>query len=652
MTSQLRALLSLPTPLTIPPSDLSLVLASFRLSSSSATLDAERTLSLAILSRPLSPSTATSLLSSLSSLLSYNSSSPDRIQGLGALTALLQVAPQSALAFLQDPQFQRSFSGTVEKISGTKKGGGEGDGERAALVRLLVEAAGVGSLRAQVREQAGEWLESLLSGEKDELVKTTAAVAVIKLRLGREEGMPAPTPRPNETTLDSLGTLLSTSYITSSSSSSSPDSQQASLVALEGISYLTLSSTPSSSALKSSLITPTSPFLTALLPLPPRNLSSPVAYTLATLLHHLTTYPPLTPPLPIPSALAPPPPPEPRLLVQSRNSTLLTSFPLLPTLHSLSTSPSSSPQTRALISTTLHSLIEDRTHRPTLIAAGVAKDLRSMAVSTDPSKRLPTTAARKIAVQALAKLLITAKPDLVFDKSGLLDVSFLLALEVAELDSSSLSAATEEEEEGGGGGRLLRIFECLMALTNVASLGGEVSEKLAAVIIGRQESGKEGGGGGGKEGRHMMRVVESAMLAPNAMVQRAATELVCNLVCTDAGVEFYDRSILPPSPSPPSPPTPTPPTEPTTAATGLSPSLHILIALCASPDLATQLAASGALASLIGSTPTIAFAVFGNATQKKGWETVLDLVRSDADEGLQIPFQSRTCVSRYFENRS
>lgn len=623
MASPLIALLSLPQPLSLSPPNLDLLLEPFLPSDVvSSDQEKERTLALAVLSRKLDAPTSSLLRTKLATLLSPSSGSAGRVQGLATLTALLQVTPQTAIKFLQDPSFQKAFSQAVEIISTPSQP--KDRGERPALVQLLVEAAGVQSLRAQVRTQAGEWLESVIdedeetAGDDGKPTRAMAAVAVIKLRLGREEGMPAPVPKANEVSLESIATLLSSVYI-SATSLPSPSSSKTTLVALEGISYLTLASTPGSTSYKSTLITPTSSFLHALLPTTPRPLNPASAYTLATLLHHLTAYPPHAPPPQVPAALgAQSAPPEPRDLVQSRNTLLLT-FPLLPTLQLLSTSSASSSQTRGLVAHVHASLIDDRAHRASLIQSGVAKDLRTLATTIDPTKRLAGPAQRT-AVQALAKLLITAKPDLVFDHSGLLDVSFLFAVEVYQIEDTS---ASDEDPE-----RLLRIFECLMALTNIASLGGEGAEKLAAVLVGR-EKGKEGG-------RSMMRIVEGAMLSSHPMVQRAATQLACNLVCTDAGTYFYEQSLSPPPPLPTadsSTPSPAPPTP--TSPTGLSPSLHLLLALCASPDLQTQLAASGAMASLLSATPIITLALFSDP-KRMAWGTVLDLIRDGSDEGLQL----------------
>ena len=142
--SPLLAYLSAPVPLSLPAEDLARLLAPFGGSSDA------RPLSLAILSRALDGSTTSALLSSVTTLLA---SPVTRIAGLDTLTALLQVAPPTALSLLASPALAQAFASTVTAIASSKPGPVE---SRTALVQLLVEAASVSALRAQVRDSAGE----------------------------------------------------------------------------------------------------------------------------------------------------------------------------------------------------------------------------------------------------------------------------------------------------------------------------------------------------------------------------------------------------------------------------------------------------------------------------------------------------------------
>jgi len=149
-------------------------------------------------------------------------------------------------------------------------------------------------------------------------------------------------------------------------------------------------------------------------------------------------------------------------------------------------------------------------------------------------------------IQALAKLAITASPVQVFgpNEGALFDA--IRPFSVMLMHPSS---------------NLLQRFEALMALTNLSSQSAEVGTRIARVDS-------------------LLNRVELLMLEEHALVRRAATELVCNLVA--GSEEVFGRYGG----------------EKTAAAKS---KLQVLVALCDVDDLPTRLAASGALAALTAS---------------------------------------------------
>ncbi|TBU62579.1 hypothetical protein BD310DRAFT_918715 [Dichomitus squalens] len=208
---------------------------------------------------------------------------------------------------------------------------------------------------------------------------------------------------------------------------------------------------------------------------------------------------------------------------------------------------------RSVVGKAILSLVEDKESRGKVLQAGGAKALQTIIHSILP----PSTSSNsnKIvqmekddfdAIQALAKLAITAAPVQVFgpNEGAIYDAIRPFALMVTHPNAS-----------------LLQRFEGMMALTNLSSQSAEAATRIARA-----------------DG--LTNKVELLMLEDHTLVRRAATELVCNLV---AGSEEVfnkwggDRDK---------------------AAQG---KLQVLVALCDVDDVPTRLAASGALATLTAS---------------------------------------------------
>lgn len=194
---------------------------------------------------------------------------------------------------------------------------------------------------------------------------------------------------------------------------------------------------------------------------------------------------------------------------------------------------------------------------------------------------------RRTAAHALALILISTNPSLLFPVSG----SMPLTSAIRPL----LTLLTEDPALASEGPRdLLPTFEALLALTNLASLpSGGPSE----IIISKS-----------------WKTIEDLLLSNNAMIQRASTQLVCNLVNCAKGIELFADET------------------PVAARR-----LHILIAMADVEDVDTRKAAGGALASVT----QFDGAVKSILNRERGVEILLGLCK---DEDEEIVHRGIVCV--------
>jgi protein unc-45 len=180
---------------------------------------------------------------------------------------------------------------------------------------------------------------------------------------------------------------------------------------------------------------------------------------------------------------------------------------------------------------------------------------------------------------ALARILISVNPALVFPASGLPNVTSAVQPLISLLKPATSIGLADQPRD------LLPTFEGLLALTNLAS-SSDISP--ANIIV-----------------RSAWDAIEDLLLSNNAMIRRASCELVCNLVATEAGFSKYAdqsrRSIQ---------------------------RLHTLLALADMDDLATRRAAGGALAMLTEYDSAIA----GVLEVKRGVDILLGLCQDDSEE--------------------
>ncbi|KAL8681604.1 MAG: hypothetical protein Q9186_002273 [Xanthomendoza sp. 1 TL-2023] len=246
-----------------------------------------------------------------------------------------------------------------------------------------------------------------------------------------------------------------------------------------------------------------------------------------------------------------------------------------------------SPASTAVVVNIMLSLTQTPALRGTIAQQGGARFLllkhTAITGTSDADKQ-----ARRTAGHALARVLISLDPTLVFPPAG----SPPLTSAIRPI----LSLLTEDQAGISEGPRnLLSSFEALLALTNLASTpSGEATE----III-----------------RQALPIIEDLLLSNNPMIQRATTELICNFMNSVAGIEiFADESKA------------------------ADRRLHILLALADVDDAATRKAAGGALATLT----CYEGVVKGITAKERGMDILLDLC---TDEDQDIVHRGLVCIN-------
>lgn len=602
--AKLSVILALPTSNPLSLNHFSLIFTAFATSKPSL-----RTLSLAVLARFLIPSplsgTLVALKKSLISLLA-GVESEQVIEGLTGLSAILQVTPSLGVTLLKNEEILCNLEEVVETI-GEGHVGANGsraptlveqqkrDREVLALVELLSLASGQSGVRVMVRKAAQSWVESILGRKRrdgDEQLRAWAGLTIVKLRLGKESESATGIPVAEETSapkwslekLVDLFTDLMLSQPMEEDDHLTDEHSAILLPCLEALAYLTLLP---SAVLKNRLLK--APCLTMLYRIAPfmsknphisvTSASGAINYAVATLLSHLTAYPPeeenqsdaeirrlrtLATPSTTPQSK-----PETKASVNIRNNILVAHTPsVFISLNLLR--KSSSRSTRRLCGSIFLALVEQQSLRPKLLQHGVANALTNLI----RRKEQPFTLLDLPPIQALAKIMITNNPKLLSHAVTLLENAEALVIPLGLAE----------------GANLLLKFECVMALTNIASVSGELAYAVADLKVPCD---------GYSEGRSLFTIAEELALIDNTMIRRAATELICNTVTTDAGYAYYSPTSPPITSSSTSSPLEQPETVSNpSAATRLA----FLVELCCSVDIPTALAASGAVVMLTENT--------------------------------------------------
>ncbi|TIB90036.1 hypothetical protein E3Q08_00886 [Wallemia mellicola] len=230
--------------------------------------------------------------------------------------------------------------------------------------------------------------------------------------------------------------------------------------------------------------------------------------------------------------------------VRGRNSRMLQAG-VASTLSALSRSKSL--LSRRNTSTVYLALITNDANRPNLLKDGVVKALLNI-ISQQPS---PLTGDDLHANQALAKMTITTPPSTLYAPPiTTAAIGFIRPLYEMLIHPDALQ---------------LQQFEALMALTNVSSVGPDLAERVATAF--------DGG---------VLSTAEECLLSSHELLQRASTELICNLVgMSESAFSKY-----------------------TTSARSKV-NCGILLALSDAELVETRLGASGALAQLCGMSPIV-----------------------------------------------
>ncbi|KAL8685874.1 MAG: hypothetical protein Q9218_007495 [Villophora microphyllina] len=244
-----------------------------------------------------------------------------------------------------------------------------------------------------------------------------------------------------------------------------------------------------------------------------------------------------------------------------------------------------SPASTATLISIMLSLTNTQSLRGAIAQQGGARLLllryTSITGTSDIDKRI-----RRTAAHALARILISVNPTLIFPASGNPPLTSTIR--------PILSLLTDDNQAEEGPRNLLPTFESLLALTNLASTSPEISDTIT---------------------RQALATIEDLLLSNNTNIQRATTELICNLTNSPAGIEAFANE-----------------------SGAADRRLHILLALADIEDSDTRKAAGGALATLT----SFEGAVKGVLKRERGVEILLGLC---ADDDQDIIHRGLVCVS-------
>ncbi|WVQ93526.1 hypothetical protein IAU59_000600 [Kwoniella sp. CBS 9459] len=249
-------------------------------------------------------------------------------------------------------------------------------------------------------------------------------------------------------------------------------------------------------------------------------------------------------------------------------------------------------------------LVEDQADRLGFVRDGgfkvlstVVRDLLVSTTATNKAKPAsPAASSSNIdilpAFQALAKLVITTPPHLLFPPPHqTTSLNALTPLYHLLIHPSSLS---------------IQRFEALMALTNLASIDPSIASKIVLASLTPLKVESSWKGSGREDSVRVIIKVEELLLDENDLVRRAATQLICNLISSQAGYEYFSGEQS------------TNVDRPKVSGKATSPDarvksrLNILLVLAGTDDLPTRLAAGGGLA-IITESPRACAALLSTA---------------------------------------
>jgi hypothetical protein len=492
----------------------------------------------------------------------------DYLAGLSFLTALFQVDGESAANIFQQDGFVDYIMDSFDIFPNSTL-------MPLQIAHLLGQASGHKTCRPVIASHFVAWLHSKLRQTKDNSLRAASAIALIKISRGTAadnadvSGSNVNAVEANE---EELATLMKGIVI--------GDNNQSSLIdAIEGLAYLSVDPNIKE-ALTSDVM-----FLSKLFALVPRRkinslrgeADSGLLFGVVAVIANLCAYSPrltseeaqiaklrrMAQADKRPGKLSSDSDTNPLdddQHVEERGRKLVASG-VLGVLTAL-VSATESRGVRLNVGNALLSLVENKENRGKVLQSGGAKALtliiqQSMsAISSKTGVPRPVLDVGDLrSIQALAKLAITSSPVQVFgpNEGAVFDAIRPLSLMLLHPSSSSLQQ-----------------FEAIMALTNLAVQGPESASRIAKV-----------------DG--LLDKVELLILEDHTLLRRAATELICNLIVGSEEVfERYGGAEV---------------------SSGAKAKLQVLLAMSDVDDVATRLAASGALASLT-SAPSACSALF------------------------------------------
>ncbi|KAK7465457.1 SWI5-dependent HO expression protein 4 [Stygiomarasmius scandens] len=466
----------------------------------------------------------------------------DLLVGISFLTALFQVDWQSAAALFQQEMVLELIMDSVELSPSAELS--------LNVAHLLGQACGYKQSRTSLSSQATTWLEEKSRSTQDTALRAATAIALIKLKRGgasdKAENDPSQTADVTATDA-SLVAVMKRLIIDGGNQSSLAD-------AVEGLAYSSTDPTVKEEISKDKQ------FLQSLFALVPKRKTavtesaSTILYGVLLIVSNVCAYKPqLTQEQKQMEKL--------RQMAKAKNGQNADGDELNDDAHvkerikrllsagvldvfSVVVPGADTPGVRLTVGKALLDIVTDKDNRGMVLQHGGAKILTSLIRKTTSEVKSNSTidAVHLQPIQALAKLAITSSPVQVFgpNAGAMYDAIRPFSLMLQHPQST-----------------LLQKFEGLMALTNLASASPEVATRVA-------------------NADGLLSKAEFLVLDDHPLIQRAATELLCNLVVgCDKVFESY-----------------------TSVNAGAKSKLQIILALCDAEDLQTRLAASGALATL------------------------------------------------------
>ncbi|KAL0581063.1 SWI5-dependent HO expression protein 4 [Marasmius crinis-equi] len=472
----------------------------------------------------------------------------DSLGGISFLTALFQVDWQAAASIFQQETLLELIMDSVDLNPSAELS--------VEVAHLLGQASGYKTSRLALSPEAIAWLERARSS-KEPALRAAGAIAIIKLAKGTITDIASdPTAQKRDTAstnVDGLVGVMKQLVIDEDSGESSLSD------AVEGLAYMSVDPTVKED------ISRDAPFLKRLFTLVPKRKSASSAETSSTLLYgvvviigNICAYrPQLTEEQKQMEKL--------RKMAKSSDTQgkevqdaldnddkVKERIKRMLAAGAMDVLASVAPQTdtvgvRLSIGKAMLDIVTDKENRGKVLQHGGTKILmelikKATATSPTPNKEKSSPDAVHLEpIQALAKLAITSSPVQVFGPNvgAIYDAIRPLSTMIQH------SSATQ-----------LQRFEGLMALTNLASASPEIADRAA-----------------GADG--LLNKVETLVLDDHPLVQRAAVELICNLIVgSDNVFEKYSSSKS---------------------------KIQIIVALSDAEDIQTRLASSGALATLLSS---------------------------------------------------